>query len=116
MFHMAVTNFPIPTTAPRSHRRSVMYLAAMCVVVASVLLSAKASAATERLIGEAGETIGFLQREGAKTFVKDRCFQTLGYVTKDGTFTDTGIRKARSPFPYLLLESERNCARDMPRR
>lgn len=103
--------------APRLHRRSIIYATAavMCAVVACVLLSAKATAETERLIGEAGETIGFLQREGTKTFVKDRCFQTLGYVTKDGTFTDTGIRKARSPFPYLLLESERNCARNMPR-
>jgi hypothetical protein len=51
----------------------------MCAVVAIVLPSAKVRAETERLIGEAGETIGFLQREGAKTFVKDRCFQTLGY-------------------------------------
>jgi hypothetical protein len=93
-----------------------MYVAAMCAVVASVPRSADASAAMERLIREAGETIGFLQREGNKTFVKDRCFQTLGFVTKDGTFRDTGIRKARSPFPYLLLESERNCARNMPRR
>lgn len=88
----------------------------VCAVVACLPLSAKASAAMERLIGEAGETIGFLQREGNKTFVKDRCFQILGYVTKDGTFTDTGIRKARSPFPYLLLEGERDCARDMQRR
>lgn len=88
----------------------------VCSVVAFLLLNAEASAAMERLIGETGETIGFLQREAAKTFVKDRCFQTLGYVTKDGTFTDTGIRKARSPFPYLLLESARNCARTMPRR
>jgi hypothetical protein len=35
---------------------------------------------------------------------------------KDGTFTDTGIRKLRSPLLYLLLQSERNCARNMPRK
>ena len=103
--------------APR-FRRSIIYatVAMVCAIVACLLLTAKVRAETERLIGEAGETIGFLQREGDKTFVKDRCFQTLGYVTKDGTFADTGIRKARSPLPYLILESERNCARNMPRR
>ena len=57
-----------------------------------------------------GATIGYLQRQGEKTFVKDRCFQTLGYVTEKGTFTDTGIRKAQSALPYMLLESPRNCA------
>ncbi|MBM4268126.1 MAG: hypothetical protein FJ144_16190 [Deltaproteobacteria bacterium] len=64
----------------------------------------------ERLKDANGMTIGYLQRQGEKTFVKDRCFQTLGWVTKDGTFTDTGIRKSGSPFAYLLLESPRNCA------
>lgn len=79
----------------------------------AVLLAAapEAHAELERLVGNIGETIGYLDRRGDRTFVKDRCFQTLGYVTKDGTFTDTGIRKAQSPLPYLLLQSERNCAK-----
>lgn len=57
-----------------------------------------------------GATIGYLQQRGEKTFVKDRCQQTLGYTTEKGTFTDSGVRKARSPLPYMLLESPRNCA------
>jgi len=68
-----------------------------------------ARAELERLVGNTGETIGYLDRRGGRTFVKDRCFQTMGYVSKEGTFTDTGLRKAQSPLPYLLLESDRNC-------
>lgn len=70
-----------------------------------------ARAELERLVGNTGQTIGYLDRRGDRTFVKDRCFQTMGYVTKNGTFTDTGVRKAQSSLPYLLLESERNCAK-----
>ncbi len=79
-------------------------------VVASFLIGEDAHAQFERLMGGAGEPIGYLDSQGEKTFVKDRCFQTLGYTTRDGTFTDTGIRKARSPLPYMLLERQRNCS------
>jgi len=83
------------------------------VVFAGCLLgvASGASAELERLVGNYGETIGYLDRRGDRTFVKDRCFQTMGYTTKEGTFTDTGIRKAQSPLPSMLLESERNCAK-----
>jgi len=75
------------------------------------LVAPNARAELERLVGNFGETIGYLDRQGERTFVKDRCFQTMGYVSKDGTFTDTGLRKAQSPLPYLLLERKRNCAK-----
>lgn len=64
----------------------------------------------ESIKDNTGATIGYLQRQGEKTFVRDRCQRTLGYVTEKGTFTDTGIRKAQSPLPSMLLESARNCA------
>lgn len=101
-------------------RRLSRRLAQKLVLVGAVLgacLTISASetlAALERLVGNYGETIGYLDRRENRTFVKDRCFQTLGYVSKDGTFTDTGLRKAQSPLPYLLLQSERNCARRNP--
>ena len=86
-------------------------------VSAAVLLAAlfvapvDARAELERLVGNYGETIGYLDRRGDRTWVKDRCFRTLGWVSDRGTFTDTGVRKAQSPLPYLLLQSERNCAK-----
>lgn len=83
--------------------------AVLCGAVVA-LLGTVAHAEVERLVGSTGETIGYLQRQGEKMFVKDRCQQTMGYVTAEGTFTDTGIRRAQSPLPYMLLESPRNCA------
>ncbi len=92
--------------------RPIMHLALMATVSFAMLLMAApdAQAELERLVGNNGETIGYFDRQGEKTFVKDRCFQTMGYTTSKGTFTDTGVRKAQSPLPYMLLESERNCA------
>lgn len=73
-----------------------------------------AAGGLEPIRDNTGATIGYLDRQGNRTVVKDRCFQTLGYVTEKGTFTDTGVRKAQSPLPYMLLDSPRNCAKTQP--
>ncbi len=91
-----------------------LLLTAMVLGVCLTTITPDARAELERLVGNYGETIGYLDRRGERTYVKDRCSQTLGYVSKNGSFTDTGLRKAQSPLPYLLLQSERNCAKRSP--
>ena len=75
---------------------------ALCVAVILV------AGSLEPIKNNTGATVGYLDRKGERTFVKDRCFQTMGYLTEKGTFNDTRARKSQSPLPYLLLQSSQN--------
>lgn len=78
--------------------------------LAVVLVASDSFAQLEPLKDNNGIIIGYLEKRTDRTFVKDRCQIILGYVTEKGTFTETGIRMAQSPLPYMLLQRDKNCA------
>ena len=54
-----------------------------------------------------GRTIGYLQQQGDRTIVQDRCFVRLWWVISDGnsrgTYSHIGEKLADSPLPFMLL-------------
>jgi hypothetical protein len=63
----------------------------------------------EELRNRDGLLIGYIRPDGDRRYVLDACGISLGFVSRDGTFTGTGVRLSDTGFPYLLLTSSAAC-------
>ena len=84
-------------------------------VTASTAFAQPSEAVRDRI----GRTIGYLQPNGDRTYVQDRCFSRLGWVVHEGmskgTYSASGEKLAQSPLPFMLLSNPRpGCPTPVP--